>query len=52
MACPGEDYQIVFSGKHDNSALGVVNGDDDAAAVANTVLARMVAAVIQATTTR
>jgi phosphonate transport system substrate-binding protein len=39
---PGKDYQIVFSGKHDNSALGVVNGDFDAAAVADTVLARMV----------
>jgi phosphonate transport system substrate-binding protein len=40
---PGKDYQVVFSGKHDNSALGVVNGDYDAAAVADTVLARMVA---------
>lgn len=40
---PGRDYQIVFSGKHDNSALGVVNGDYDAAAVADTVLERMVA---------
>jgi len=39
---PGKDYQIVFSGKHDNSALGVVNGDYDAAAVADTVLERMV----------
>jgi phosphonate transport system substrate-binding protein len=40
---PGKDYQIVFSGKHDNSALGVVNGDYDAAAVADTVVQRMVA---------
>jgi phosphonate transport system substrate-binding protein len=40
---PGKDYQIAFSGKHDNSALGVVNGDYDAAAVADTVVARMVA---------
>jgi phosphonate transport system substrate-binding protein len=39
---PGKDYQIVFSGKHDNSILGVVNGDYDAAAVADTVLERMV----------
>jgi phosphonate transport system substrate-binding protein len=39
---PGKDYQIVFSGKHDASALGVVNGDYDAAAVADTVLERMV----------
>ncbi len=40
---PGRDYQIVFSGKHDNSIFGVVNGDYDAAAVADTVLERMVA---------
>jgi phosphonate transport system substrate-binding protein len=40
---PGKDYTIAFSGKHDNSALGVVNGDYDAAAVADTVVARMAA---------
>jgi phosphonate transport system substrate-binding protein len=39
---PGKDYQIVFSGKHDNSALGVVNGDYDAGVVADTVVDRMV----------
>jgi phosphonate transport system substrate-binding protein len=39
---PGKDYQIVFSGKHDNSVLGVANGDYDAAAVADTVLERMI----------
>ncbi|HEV8436478.1 MAG TPA: phosphate/phosphite/phosphonate ABC transporter substrate-binding protein [Methylomirabilota bacterium] len=39
---PGKDYQIAFSGKHDNSVLGVVNGDYEAAAVADTVLERMV----------
>jgi phosphonate transport system substrate-binding protein len=39
---PGKDYQIAFSGKHDNSILGVANGDYDAAAVADTVLERMV----------
>lgn len=39
---PGRDYQIAFTGKHDNSILGVVNGDYDAAAVASTVLERMV----------
>ncbi len=39
---PGKDYQIAFTGKHDNSILGVVNGDYDAAAVADTVLQRMV----------
>jgi phosphonate transport system substrate-binding protein len=40
---PGKDYQIVFSGRHDSSALGVVNGDYDAAPVADAVLERMVA---------
>ncbi|MBI2468750.1 MAG: phosphate/phosphite/phosphonate ABC transporter substrate-binding protein, partial [Candidatus Rokubacteria bacterium] len=39
---PGKDYQIVFSGKHDNSALGVINGDYDAGVVADTVVDRMV----------
>ena len=29
------DYEPVFSGKHDNSILGVVNKDYEAAAVAN-----------------
>ncbi|MFT5469806.1 MAG: phosphonate transport system substrate-binding protein [Verrucomicrobiales bacterium] len=36
------DFKPVFSGKHDNSILGVANGDYEAAAVANTVLQRMV----------
>lgn len=35
------DFRARFSGKHDNSILGVVNGDYDAAAVANSVLRRM-----------
>ncbi len=39
---PGKEYTIAFSGKHDNSILGVVNGDYDAAPVADTVLERMV----------
>ncbi len=39
---PGKDYEIVFSSKHDNSILGVINGDYDAAPVADTVLERMV----------
>lgn len=39
----GRDYRSAFSGKHDNSVLGVVNGDYDAAAVANSVLKRMLA---------
>jgi phosphonate transport system substrate-binding protein len=32
----------VFSGKHDNSILGVVNKDYEAAAIANSVLNRMI----------
>jgi phosphonate transport system substrate-binding protein len=36
------DFDPVFSGKHDNSILGVVNKDYDAAAVANSVLNRMI----------
>jgi len=39
----GRDYSSVFSGKHENSILGVVNKDYDAAAIANEVLRRMVA---------
>ena len=35
------DFTPVFSGKHDNSILGVVNKDYEAAAVANSVLNRM-----------
>ncbi|MEX2643725.1 MAG: phosphate/phosphite/phosphonate ABC transporter substrate-binding protein [Acetobacterales bacterium] len=39
----GRDYEAVFSGKHDNSILGVANKDYPAAAVANSVMARMIA---------
>jgi phosphonate transport system substrate-binding protein len=38
---PGKDYQPVFSGKHDNSILGVANKDYPAAAIANSVKLRM-----------
>ena len=38
----GRDFEPVFSGKHDNSILGVANKDYPAAAVANSVLERMV----------
>ncbi len=34
---PGKDYEVLFSGKHDNSVMGVVNNDYDAAPVASTV---------------
>ena len=36
-----KDYKTVFSGKHDNSILGVYNGDYEVAAIANSVLDRM-----------
>jgi phosphonate transport system substrate-binding protein len=35
------DFEPVFSGKHDNSVLGVANKDYDAAAIANEVMKRM-----------
>ena len=37
----GKDYMPVFSGKHDNSILGVANKDYPAAAIANSVKLRM-----------
>ncbi|WP_432786629.1 putative phosphite transport system-binding protein PtxB [Oligella sp. MSHR50489EDL] len=37
----GKDFEPVFSGKHDNSILGVANKDYPAAAIANSVLSRM-----------
>jgi len=37
------DFRTAFSGRHDNSILGVANRDYEAAAIANSVLARMVA---------
>ena len=37
-----QDYEPVFSGKHDNSILGVANKDYPAAAIANSVMARMI----------
>lgn len=37
------DFEPVFSGKHDNSILGVANKDYPAASVANSVLNRMLA---------
>ncbi|KAB2663328.1 phosphate/phosphite/phosphonate ABC transporter substrate-binding protein [Brucella tritici] len=39
----GSDFEPVFSGKHDNSILGVANKDYPAAAIANSVMKRMVA---------
>jgi phosphonate transport system substrate-binding protein len=40
---PDKDFKTAFSGKHDNSVIGVVNKDYDAAAVANSVMKRMIA---------
>jgi len=37
-----KDYEPVFSGKHDNSILAVINKDYESAAVANSVLSRMI----------
>ncbi|MFO7854308.1 MAG: phosphate/phosphite/phosphonate ABC transporter substrate-binding protein [Paracoccaceae bacterium] len=38
----GEDFETSFSGKHDNSILGVANKDYLAASIANSVKARMI----------
>ncbi len=38
---PDKDYKPLYSGKHDQSIMGVNGGDYDAAAVADDVLARM-----------
>ena len=39
---PDQDYEIAFSGKHDQSIMGVMSGDYDAAPVASDVYERMV----------
>ncbi len=38
----GRDFNALFSGGHDNSILGVANGDYEAAAIANSVMKRMI----------
>jgi phosphonate transport system substrate-binding protein len=38
----GQDYEPVFSGSHDTSVIGVANKDYPAAAIANSVKARMI----------
>lgn len=40
---PSRDYEPIFSGKHDNSIIGVANKDYPVAAIANSVMARMIA---------
>jgi phosphonate transport system substrate-binding protein len=39
---PDKDYKVLYSGKHDQSILGVNSGDYDAAMVASDVFDRMV----------
>ncbi len=39
---PDRDFEAVFSGKHDNSILGVANQDYIAASIANSVRDRMI----------
>jgi phosphonate transport system substrate-binding protein len=38
----GRDFEPLFSGKHDNSILGVANKDYPAASIANSVMQRMI----------
>jgi len=38
---PDKDYKVIFSGKHDQSVMGVNSGDYDAGAVASDVFHRM-----------
>ena len=40
---PDQDYEVIYSGKHDNSIMGVANRDYDAAPIASSVLDRMAA---------
>ncbi len=40
---PDQDYKVIYSGKHDQSVLGVNSGDYDAAPVASDVFNRMCA---------
>ncbi len=39
---PDKDYKVIYSGKHDQSILGVKSGDYDAAPVASDVLQHMI----------
>ncbi len=38
---PEKDYTVAFSGKHENSIMGVASGDYDAAPIAHDLLVRM-----------
>ncbi len=39
---PDRDFKATYSGKHDNSIMGVANKDYEAASIANSVLGRMI----------
>ena len=41
---PDETYQVIYSGKHQNSIMGVADGTYPAAAVASSIMKRMMAA--------
>jgi phosphonate transport system substrate-binding protein len=41
---PDKDYEVKYSGKHDQSIMGVLSGDYDAAPVASDVYKRMISA--------
>ena len=50
---PDRDYEPLYSGKHDNSILGVAAGDYEAACIANVVLQSMIArGAVEASTVR
>ena len=38
---PDTDYKVIYSGKHDQSIMGVLSGDYDAAPIASDVMKRM-----------
>ncbi len=40
-ATPEKDYQVLYSGKHDQSIMGVLSGDYDAAPVASDIFHQM-----------
>jgi phosphonate transport system substrate-binding protein len=39
---PDKDFKAAYSGKHDNSIMGVANKDYEAASIANSILTRMI----------
>lgn len=41
---PQQDFSTAYSGSHDNSALGILHKDYDGAAIADSVIDRMIAA--------